>query len=134
MAGKILLLFFIIFAHIIDDYYLQGILAKMKQKEWWEQLPNYNSFYKYDYIVALIVHGFSWSMSIHIPIMVYEYYFMHNTSPKIWFLIIHSIIVHSVLHAWVDNIKANEKDINLIIDQICHLIQTILAWLFIVVL
>lgn len=26
-----------IFCHIVDDYYLQGCLAKMKQKKWWEE-------------------------------------------------------------------------------------------------
>ena len=25
-----------IFLHIVDDYYLQGVLAKMKQRKWWE--------------------------------------------------------------------------------------------------
>lgn len=34
MLIKLLLL--MIFAHIIDDYYLQGILAHMKQKVWWD--------------------------------------------------------------------------------------------------
>lgn len=38
-----------IFLHIVDDYYLQGILAQMKQKKFWkEQAPDVK--YKYDYI------------------------------------------------------------------------------------
>jgi hypothetical protein len=31
------LLLLMIFLHIVDDYYLQGILASMKQKEWWHK-------------------------------------------------------------------------------------------------
>lgn len=31
------LLLLMIFLHIVDDYYLQGILASMKQKEWWNK-------------------------------------------------------------------------------------------------
>ena len=41
-----------IFLHIVDDYYLQGILAQMKQKKFWkEQAPD--ELYKYDYIVLI---------------------------------------------------------------------------------
>ncbi len=39
-----------IFCHIVDDYYLQGILAKMKQKMWWKENAPDNIHYKYDYI------------------------------------------------------------------------------------
>ena len=30
-----------IFMHILDDYCLQGILASMKQKEWWRKQEQY---------------------------------------------------------------------------------------------
>jgi hypothetical protein len=56
-----------IFCHIVDDYYLQGILASMKQKKWWqENAPD--KPYKYDYIWALIMHSFSWAFMIMLPI------------------------------------------------------------------
>ena len=29
--------------HIVDDYYLQGILAKMKQKSWWKEVAPFES-------------------------------------------------------------------------------------------
>ena len=32
---EIFMLLFMVFLHIVDDYYLQGILASMKQKQWW---------------------------------------------------------------------------------------------------
>ena len=55
-----------IFCHIIDDFYLQGILAKLKQKNWWkENAPD--SLYKNDYMAALIIHSLSWSIMITIP-------------------------------------------------------------------
>ena len=34
------LLLFMILAHIVDDFYLQGNLAKMKQKVWWRNYSN----------------------------------------------------------------------------------------------
>ena len=32
-----MILFVMVFGHIVDDYYLQGILASMKQKSWWKE-------------------------------------------------------------------------------------------------
>ena len=34
-------LIIMVFLHIVDDYYLQGVLATMKQKDWWiKNAPN----------------------------------------------------------------------------------------------
>ena len=56
-----------IFCHIVDDYYLQGWLASAKQKKYWkENAPE--KLYRYDYIWALIMHSFSWSFMIMLPI------------------------------------------------------------------
>lgn len=38
----IALLIFMIFAHLVDDYYLQGWLASAKQKKWWEKMLQIN--------------------------------------------------------------------------------------------
>ena len=43
-----ILIFTMIFCHIVDDYYLQGWLASAKQKSWWEtNAPD--ELYKNDY-------------------------------------------------------------------------------------
>jgi hypothetical protein len=65
---EIFILLSMLFMHIVDDYYLQGILASMKQKSWWQKLESYKDFYKYDYIVALIMHSFSWAFMVMMPI------------------------------------------------------------------
>ncbi len=120
---KLLILFAMIFAHIVDDYYLQGILAKMKQKKWWaENAPD--KLYRYDYIVALITHAFSWSFMITVPTLL--------ISDK-YFLMCVSIIINTICHAYIDNKKANEFSINLITDQLCHIIQIICLWLAILI-
>lgn len=115
---KILILFAMIFAHIVDDYYLQGILAKMKQKKWWEENAP-NKLYRHDYIVALIAHAFSWSFMINIPTLFI------STNYIVMSLF---IIENTFVHAYTDNAKANKYSINLIIDQICHLVQIIGTW------
>ena len=77
-AMKVFILFAMIFCHIVDDYYLQGILASMKQRQWWkENAPN--KMYEHDYIVALIMHAFSWSFMISIPLQkLFGYLFSNN--------------------------------------------------------
>lgn len=56
--NDLFILIFMIFCHIIDDYFLQGILASMKQKVWWKE--NYpDKIYSKDYLMALFMHSFS---------------------------------------------------------------------------
>lgn len=104
-----------IFLHIVDDYYLQGILANLKQKIWWEHnVPD--PLYKYDWIMALIMHGISWSFSIMFPIALYN-----GFDIGIPFLLV--FVINTIVHAAIDNLKANRLKINLIVDQSAHIIQ-----------
>lgn len=106
-----------VFCHIIDDYYLQGILAKLKQKSWWQENTPHD-LYKHDYIVALIMHAFSWSFMIMLPI------FIQSSFQPSWVLIF-AFVVNACVHAIVDDLKANKRVINLITDQTCHIAQII---------
>lgn len=120
---KYFILLCMIFCHIVDDYYLQGILASMKQKSWWEQNAP-DKLYRYDYIMALLMHAFSWSFMIMLPIAVFTLWIGLPFGK--W--IIKLYIGNMMCHALVDNYKANYKKINLITDQIIHLLQIILTW------
>ena len=112
-----------IFAHIVDDYYLQGILAKMKQRKWWQENAS-SRLYRNDYIVALIMHSFSWSFMITLPTL-----FISTN----YIIMVCFIIFNTILHACIDNEKANKYSINLIVDQTCHLIQIISTWIAIII-
>lgn len=104
-----------LFCHIIDDYKLQGILASMKQKQWWkENAPQH--LYKYDYLVALIMHSISWSFMIMLPIALYNNFVLSTP-------FITAFILNVVCHACVDDLKANKRKINLIVDQLIHVVQ-----------
>ena len=108
-----------IFLHIVDDYYLQGILAQMKQKKFWkEQAPD--ELYKYDYIWALIMHAFSWTFMIMLPLI-----FVSPINPVFYVI----FVVNLAVHAYVDNLKANKHKINLWQDQLIHLAQIILTFI-----
>ena len=121
------LLLCMIFMHIVDDYYLQGILASMKCRSWWkEHAPD--KIYENDYIIALFTHAFSWAFMIMIPVAVYISISGGNHDTMFAGLIAANLLVH----AFVDDAKANDKKINLITDQTIHLIQIVITWLFIV--
>lgn len=118
-SGFTLLL--MIFLHIVDDYYLQGWLASAKQRDWWkENAPQ--KLYKYDHIWALLMHAFSWSFMVMLPI---AFHLNFTTSP----LFIVSFLKNMGVHAFVDNMKANWKCINLWTDQIIHICQILCIWL-----
>lgn len=116
------ILVFMLFLHIVDDYYLQGILAQMKQKSWWvDKIDNFeNSMYNKDYIVALIMHGFSWSVMIMLPIIVSRGFVVDLQMFGV-------ICLNGLLHSMVDDLKANQKKINLWQDQLIHVLQIILV-------
>lgn len=102
-------------AHIIDDFVLQPIcLSKLKQKEIWKKYnKETNNLYENDYKVALFIHGLSWSILVHLPII---FYFGLYNSVVVFF----SVLFHAIIHSVVDDYKANKKRISLIYDQYAH--------------
>lgn len=122
MKIALLILILMIFCHIIADYNLQGWLASAKQKEWWEKNAPDN-MYKNDYIMALFMHSFTWSFMIMVPAAIYalcmkDIFYVHF----LWF------IWNIGIHCFIDNQKANRKEINLVEDQLWHLLQIVLTW------
>lgn len=109
-----------LFAHIVDDFYLQGILAKMKQKAWWRDNAS-DKIYKYDYIIALIIHALSWAIVITVPILFASAWQPH------WAVYL-MLGVNLAIHAVVDDLKANKRKINLIADQSIHFVPIIVTW------
>lgn len=104
-----------IFCHIVDDYYLQGWLASAKQKQYWkDNAPD--ELYKHDYIWALIMHSFSWSFMIMLPIAYTQEF---NVGTAFMGVFIWNVATHAV----VDHMKANVKLINLWQDQLIHILQ-----------
>lgn len=116
----IILLLSMIFCHIVDDYYLQGWLASAKQKIWWENNAP-DEMYKNDYKMALLMHSFSWSFMIMLPLTI----FCIVTKQQIfemWYFI------NMFIHYCVDDLKANQKKINLVQDQLIHIGQIVMTW------
>ena len=109
-----------VFFHIVDDYYLQGWLSSAKQKKWWQDNAP-QSLYKYDYLVALFMHSFSWTFMIMLPLAIRAHF-----NPNTLFLIL--FVMNIAIHSFVDDLKANRKRINLIVDQSIHMVQIIITF------
>lgn len=126
--NTIIILILMIFAHIVDDYYLQGILAILKQKSFWPNNESTNKpKYKYDYIVALIMHSFSWAFMIMLPILwFYKFY------ANIFYII--AFVVNMIIHIVIDDLKANKQKINLVVDQSVHMLQIIVTFIVFMIL
>ena len=117
------LLLLMILMHIVDDYYLQGILAIMKQKKWWREQEWYKSLYKNDYKMALLIHSMSWSIMIILPAM-----FILNTNQ---YILLGIFIINTFVHYHIDDLKANKLQINLMFDQTIHFMQIIATWIIV---
>ena len=119
------LLLLMIFCHIVDDYYLQqGLLSKLKQKQWWLKHDEYKPLYENDYKMALLIHSMSWSIMILLPSL-----FLLQTNS---ILILSCFIINTVIHYHIDDLKANKNKINLIFDQTIHIMQIFATWILIV--
>ena len=124
--NNIFILLLMIFLHIIDDFKLQqGVLVSLKQKKWWEEQNEYEEFYKYDYLPALILHAFSWTFMIMLPIAI-----SLNFNIGWWTLI---YAINTIIHAFTDDLKANKLKINLIVDQSIHILQIVITWLIFII-
>ena len=120
--------FTMLFFHIVDDYYLQGWLANGKQRSWWEKNAPKEE-YKNDYKMALFMHGFSWSFMVHLPLVIFQFIQGRLFSDSFLSFIIISLAVSSVIHSSIDDAKANKFKLNLIQDQLLHILQIILILL-----
>jgi hypothetical protein len=114
-----------IFLHILDDFKLQeGLLVNLKQKSFWEKNAP-DEKYKNDYVVALLLHSFSWTFMIMLPIAVFLGFYLSMT-------FIFLFVINITIHAIVDDLKANKLKINLITDQSIHMIQIVTTFLILV--
>lgn len=96
------------------------MVANGKQKAWWkENAPEQK--YKYDYLVALFMHSFSWSFMVMLPIA-----FINGFEITTIFMCV--FIFNLAVHFVVDDLKANQKLINLRQDQGIHLIQILITF------
>ena len=114
------IIFWMVFMHVIADYNLQGWLASAKQKSYWKENYPDKEMYNNDWIMALMMHSFTWSFMILIPLIYYKY-------DAESYLI--ALVVNTVIHFFVDDLKCNRFKISLYTDQTAHLLQIVFTWI-----
>lgn len=125
----LLILFVMIFLHILEDFHLQGILAQLKQRDWWKaNAPS--RLYREDYLIALLTHSFEWAFLITLPWLIIA--FITVDSGLITILLL-SYLLNTIFHGMIDDLKANQRQINLWIDQKYHYIQIIVTWVLLTI-
>lgn len=117
-----ILLLLIIFLHVVADFNMQGVMADLKQKDFWKK---YDKKYQFDYVMPLIGHAFQWSFTIHLPVIIAA---VATQKDCLELYACMSIVFHTILHAWIDTLKANDHKTTLIQDQFYHMLQIILTW------
>ena len=118
-VNNVFIILCMIFCHVIADYNLQGWLASAKQKSYWEKNAP-DQMYKHDYICALVMHSFSWTFMIMLPLM-YAVGFKVNSF--LLFLFVSNVLLHAI----TDDFKANKKVLNLWQDQSIHMYQIVIT-------
>lgn len=105
-----------ILGHLVSDYTLQGWLADGKQKSWWDKAfgGKTPTKYRFDFVAALLCHALYWSIFICAPFYASRFFIV-------------AILVNAVVHAVIDDLKANRQKINLIVDQCLHLVQILVT-------
>ena len=116
MTWQVILVLMLL-GHLVADYTLQGWLADGKQESWWKKVfgGTVPDKYKNDFWAALYCHGLYWSILVCAPFYA---------SPGF----LGAIILNTVAHAIIDDLKANEFKINLIQDQLLHLGQILITF------
>ena len=98
--------------HFVADFTLQGILAEMKQRDWWASVAP-QRLYRYDYLMGLLCHSLYWSLIVMLPLL-----------PRAGFE--SAVLANTLAHAAIDHAKANVRCINLWTDQFLHVVQILL--------
>lgn len=136
VSYKIFIFIAIVLMHLLEDFHLQGCLANLKQKDWWDKnVPNLkDTIYARDYAIALIAHSIENSIFVTMPIIIDNLVYMCKSGidTEAWKLWAIFILANTAMHTFIDSAKCNSKAINLIVDQVLHFAMLItmfsLSW------
>ena len=111
------------FMHAVADFNLQGIMASMKQKTWWQKQEGYDEEDNgNDYKFPLFWHSLQWSFCIMLPLFI-------ANGLKIDFVGLVFFCLNICCHYLIDDAKANKNCINLVDDQIIHILQIVATFI-----
>ena len=119
---KLLLLTLLL--HFMADFTLQGCLADMKQRQWWnlQDIITCKSRYVHDWICGLVCHALYWTLVTFSPLLW--------LTENLW-TISFIVLGNTAMHAVIDHLKCNRYRINLCQDQLLHLAQILATCLIV---
>ena len=117
-----LIFYLVLGLHFFADFNLQiqGGLNKFKCKEWWRKIAP-DKKYRNDYKCAMLIHSLFWAIVTFLPLLLLKPITVASD------LYIGAIVVNAPIHYVIDEVKANQRLINLWTDQILHLIQIVIT-------
>lgn len=111
------------FMHVVADFNLQGIMASMKQKTWWQKQEGYDEEDNgNDYKFPLFWHSLRWSFCIMLPLFI-------ANGLKINLVGLIFFCLNIWWHYKTDDAKANKYFLNLVDDQIIHILQIVATFI-----
>ena len=123
----IFILLSLVFSHIIADFHVQNtFMAKYKQAKEWKI---YGKPYLYDWVPVLVVHSFSWAFFTFLPLLYYVY--IKDMTFGMWAIV---VLVNTLIHFVIDDQKCNRFNINLIEDQLSHLLQILITMTVVIII
>lgn len=129
--------------HVFADFWFQIAchLNEFKDKFWWRRLLDkeiktiqswdrperekkffinkVQTKYNSDYKIAMLLHSFSWSVITFMPVFIM---YSGHLGWGDWQAGV-IIGINAMIHYWVDDRKCNLRSINLVQDQVLHLLQ-----------
>lgn len=104
-----------VLCHVVEDFHIQGRMADMKQRSFWEP---YGRMYAWDHVPVLLLHGFEWSMFVSLPILITSW-----SSVSAGFMAV--VVANGLIHSLVDHLKCNSLKLSLVQDQAIHILQIV---------
>ena len=120
-----IILLSMMFCNVISNFYIQGSLAQIKQKSWWQDICSVEPRFRNDYKAALIIQSFLWCFFIHIPLILHIRHCDWTYDEKAFLIV---FVVNWVIHTIIDDLKCNGHKFSLVTSQILYLIQVIATW------
>ena len=117
--------------HILADFHLQGKLCDLKREEYWkrtcekEQVDLYQ--YRNDYKVAMVAHCIEWTIIVMSAPAIISWLHYEIVHPLFWSCFFILMGLNTLFHYQIDDMKANRYKINLLTDQLLHLMQIVLT-------
>lgn len=128
LITRLIILVSMLAMHVIGDWVLQTpLMCDLKQKAWWQQNYGFQKNAR-DYKMVILMHSMLWSACVMMPVLVYQLWIGCSDLKAIVLLLV--FVINMLVHAWIDDLKANKDKLSLVDDHAVHLLQVAIIFFF----